>query len=176
MIGRLRRSKLRLVRKQVSRAGLPWTVVSDLDGVLTPGNFFYSENGKVLKEFGSHDADAIKHFSLRGLGFHFVSADHRGFEISRKRVEDMGYTLQLLDADERCSLISSLQSTNRVVFVGDSLTDLPALELADLGAVPRGSFGLDAIPKVLYLERRGGDGALAELLFTLFDKDTFLQR
>ena len=32
----------------------------DVDGVLTSGNFFYSIEGKVLKEFGPHDAYSLK--------------------------------------------------------------------------------------------------------------------
>lgn len=165
----------RLLAKRVSSSGLPWIVVSDFDGVLTPGNFFYSESGKVLKEFGSHDADAIKYFNKRGLDFNFVTADHRGFEISRKRVEDMGFHLQLLTPEERCSLIRKLQATNRVVYVGDSLTDLQGLMMSDIAVVPAGAFGLDGIPGALYLRRGGGHGAIAELLFTLFDKDNFQQ-
>ena len=35
-------------------------VIFDVDGVLTDGTFFYSIDGKIMKRFGSHDAQAIK--------------------------------------------------------------------------------------------------------------------
>ena len=35
-------------------------VIFNVDGVLTDGTFFYSIDGKILKRFGSYDAQAIK--------------------------------------------------------------------------------------------------------------------
>ena len=35
-------------------------LIIDIDGVMTTGQFFYSEKGKVLKVFGPHDADGLK--------------------------------------------------------------------------------------------------------------------
>ena len=35
-------------------------VVSDVDGVLTDGSFYYDETGKCMKKFGRDDADSLK--------------------------------------------------------------------------------------------------------------------
>jgi len=33
--------------------------IFDVDGVLTDGKFYYSENGKIMKIFGDADNDAL---------------------------------------------------------------------------------------------------------------------
>ena len=77
----------------------------DVDGVLTSGNFFYSIEGKVLKEFGAHDAYSLKELS-KFLEISFISADSRGFEITKKRIDDMGFEVKLVSEEERFEYVS----------------------------------------------------------------------
>ena len=35
-------------------------LVMDVDGVITSGKFSYTQEGKISKEFGSHDSDALQ--------------------------------------------------------------------------------------------------------------------
>ena len=63
----------------------------DVDGVLTSGNF-YSIEGKVLKEFGPHDAYSLKKLKDK-INIAFISADKRGYDITEKRISDMGVEL-----------------------------------------------------------------------------------
>ena len=80
-------------------------VIIDVDGVLTDGTFFYSIDGKVLKRFGSHDAQAIKlcksHFNLQ-----LISADKKGFEISKLRAEHLGLPITLVQEEFRSNWIA----------------------------------------------------------------------
>tara|TARA_B100000287_G_C20552248_1_gene748952 strand:- start:23 stop:265 length:243 start_codon:yes stop_codon:yes gene_type:complete len=70
--------------------------ILDVDGVLTTGQFIYSNKGKVYKVFGPHDNDGLSLIN-KLISISFVTADKRGFEISKKRiVEDMGYNLELV--------------------------------------------------------------------------------
>lgn len=147
--------------------GVPWVLVSDVDGVLTDGKFFYASEGKILKQFGSHDADALKDQDFFSELI-FVSADRRGHNITLKRLEDMGQALDLADSNQRVELIDSFQKRGfRVCFVGDSFSDIPALKAADLGVAPAGSFKPATQAADLVLECKGGEGALAELFLRL---------
>lgn len=147
--------------------GVPWVLVSDVDGVLTDGKFYYASEGKILKQFGSHDADALKNQDFFSKLI-FVSADIRGSNITRKRLEDMGQALDLADSRRRVEIIDSFQKSGfRVCFVGDSFSDIPALNAADLGVTPAGSFKPATQAADLVLECRGGEGALAELFLRL---------
>ncbi len=70
-----------------------YTFVLDVDGVLTDGSFLYDERGKAYKVFGPDDADALKVLS-KYVDIVFTSQDKRGFNISKKRVNDMGFELK----------------------------------------------------------------------------------
>ena len=64
-------------------------VISDCDGCLTDGNFIYTEDGKVAKIYGAHDNDGVKILKKLGVDIQFISGDTRGFNITKKRIEDM---------------------------------------------------------------------------------------
>lgn len=157
-------NKLRIVRvlSQLNQ-GARWHLVSDVDGVLTDGKFLYSKEGKLFKCFGSHDADALSGQKVFA-SITFVSSDFRGFEISKKRIEDMGYQLLLRNPVERSELVRKLGVEDNVVFIGDSVSDLPAMELACISAAPNGSYPSVYRRATIKLKRRGGEGALAELI------------
>ena len=65
-------------------------VVSDVDGVLTDGSFYYDETGKCMKKFGRDDADALKMLrkNLPDAEVHFCSSDFHGFAITEKRIKE----------------------------------------------------------------------------------------
>ena len=75
----------------------------DVDGVLTSGSFLYNSEGKVLKEFGPHDSYSLKKLKTK-LNISFISADKRGYEISEKRISDMGFELSLVSEEDRLVL------------------------------------------------------------------------
>ena len=89
----------------------PKYFILDVDGVMTTGQFFYSINGKEYKIFGAHDSDGLKLLQTK-LVIKFISADHRGFPISKKRIEDdMGYDIDLVSEEERLSTFQNMNST-----------------------------------------------------------------
>ena len=86
--------------KRIELGNKELTFVIDVDGVLTTGQFLYSEKGKAFKIFGAHDADGLKLIKDK-VNILFISADKRGFKISKKRIEDMGYPLYHVHESER---------------------------------------------------------------------------
>ena len=101
----------------------PVVVVFDVDGVLTPGNFFYSAEGKVMKEFGADDHDALLLLKPH-LQVQFVSGDRKGFPITQKRIsEDMGFPLELVSTVKRVEWLGSKWPLDQVVYVGDGIFD-----------------------------------------------------
>lgn len=105
-------------------------VISDVDGCLTDGKFIYTSEGKVAKIFGAHDNDGIKLLRKNGIEVRFISADKRGFEITKKRIEDMkcevDYVPENLRAGYLARYCADERYTNGVVFFGDGLGDLAA--------------------------------------------------
>ena len=89
--------------------------------MLSSGQFLYDSNGKQYKIFGPHDNDGLKLIS-KYIKIRFISADTRGFEISKKRVEDMGFEISLISEEEREIFFENL-NVNEVVFMGDGYVD-----------------------------------------------------
>lgn len=142
-------------------------VAFDVDGVMTDGRFDYTANGKQMKSFGPDDADALKILKST-VPVVFVSADRRGFPITERRIaHDMGHEVALVGSGERLDWLAARAPLDRIVYMGDSFTDIPVLE-----EVATGITTADALPGVqaaaqYVTRRRGGDRAVAEACFHL---------
>ena len=102
----------------------PDLFILDLDGVMTDGKFYYTRHGKIAKKFGPDDGDALnilKNF----LDIIFVSADKKGFEVSKKRIQkDMNFKIYLVPGGiERKIWIQKKFKNKRVIYMGDGIFD-----------------------------------------------------
>ena len=135
--------------------------VLDVDGVLTSGSFFYSEKGKVFKVFGPHDAYALKMISKK-IKVHFISADHRGFEISKKRISDMGFEITLVSEEDRLSYIKNNFKLDTLVYMGDGEADALIFDYVNISIAPKNA-RLNALNKATFVTHNiGGKGAVAD--------------
>ena len=101
----------------------PKVFILDVDGVLTTGQFFYTENGKIMKVFGPDDNDALSLLKPY-LEIIFVTGDKKGFSISQKRiVDDMKYPLELVSTIKRVDWISKRYCLKEVIYMGDGIFD-----------------------------------------------------
>ena len=110
-------------------------LVIDVDGVMTTGQFLYSSEGKSHKIFGPHDADGLK-LIKEFINIFFISADKRGFPISKKRIEDMGYELDLVPEHDRYSYIKEKFGFENTIYIGDGIFDAPIIKECMFGIAP----------------------------------------
>lgn len=109
--------------------------ILDVDGVMTTGQFLYSSRGKEYKVFGPHDADGLNMIKDK-VNLVFISADKRGFPISKKRIEDMGFPIELITEKERYSYIKEKFGFKNTVYMGDGIFDAPIIKDCKFGIVP----------------------------------------
>ena len=137
----------------------------DVDGVLTDGTFTYDSTGKSHKTFGADDSDALG-FLGKYIQIEFISADHRGIDISRARVErDMGFTLHLVPSVERLEWLSARHDLNDIIYMGDGFVDAPILSRVSVGISPRNASPLAQRAADFVTEATGAHGAVAEACF-----------
>ena len=110
-------------------------LILDVDGVLTTGQFFYSSDGKSHKVFGPHDADGLKMIK-DDFYIKFLSADKRGFDISKKRIKDMGYEIDLVSEGDRYEYVKTNFGFENTIFIGDGIFDAPVLKDCKFGIAP----------------------------------------
>lgn len=101
----------------------PKVMIIDVDGVMTDGKLYYTKNGKLMKVFGPDDHDALSLLKPY-LDIIFVTGDHRGFPISKKRiVVDMKMRLELVSTIKRIDWIKKRWNPAEVIYIGDGIFD-----------------------------------------------------
>lgn len=109
----------------------------DVDGVMTTGQFIYSDKGKQYKIFGPHDSDGLKLIKKK-IKIDFVTADKRGFYISKKRIsEDMGYNLNLVSEEDRYQYLNKKFGIKNIIYMGDGIYDAKILSECYYGISPQ---------------------------------------
>lgn len=138
-------------------------IIFDIDGVFTDGSFYYTSEGKVLKRFGSHDAQAIK-ISHHYFNIHLISADQKGFAISKLRADHMELPITLVPEKIRNKWILNNYIREETALVVDSFTDIPSIGCVSRSFAPKNSHPalLSRVSDVLSVD--GGSGAVAEVL------------
>jgi 3-deoxy-D-manno-octulosonate 8-phosphate phosphatase (KDO 8-P phosphatase) len=150
----------------------PEIFLLDVDGVMTTGHFLYDANGKAYKLFGPHDADGLKNLSSR-LQIRFITADVRGFEISRKRIEqDMGYQLEIISESDRVAFVESL-GPKKVIYMGDGLYDAKVLKICAFGIAPANARREAKYAADFVTESKSGEGAVLDACIEI-EKKFFL--
>ena len=139
------------------------TLVTDVDGVLTSGKFHYSDNGKLLKEFGPHDGDGLKILRSEGIKVLAITADHRGFKISKKRLDDMGIGLELVPEKDRLKWMTDNTELFNTAFIGDGLFDIPVIKKCALSFAPNNALDVTKKFASITTKASGGEGVLFEV-------------
>ena len=152
--------------------------ILDVDGVMTTGQFLYTEEGKAMKVFGPDDNDGLgllKPF----IEIRFVTGDKKGYPISQKRIEeDMGFNLDLVSTIKRIEWITERYNPNEVIYMGDGIFDHFVMKKVGY-AIATNNSDQTAKNYANYITKRsGGDRAVAEaclhlmeIFFTPFDPD-----
>jgi len=114
----------------------PKYFICDVDGVMTTGHFLYSNKGKIFKIFGPHDHDGLN-LIKESIKIIFMTADLKGFLISKKRIEtDLGYPLLLIKESNRYQVIKNKYGLKNTIYMGDGYFDQKILKDCLYGIAP----------------------------------------
>lgn len=142
----------------------------DVDGVMTTGQFFYSEEGKLLKIFGPDDHDALTLLKPY-LDIRFITGDKKGFKISQKRiVEDMKFKLDLVSTVKRIDWIKNNYDCKDVIYMGDGIFDHYVMKEVGYSIAPSNADYFSKKTANYVTKRRGGDRSVAEACLHILDK------
>jgi YrbI family 3-deoxy-D-manno-octulosonate 8-phosphate phosphatase len=148
----------------------PENLILDVDGVFTTGQFLYTADGKFAKVFGPHDNDGIKMLK-KYINICAISADWRGFDITRKRVaEDMGLTLHLISEDDRFAWLQNNFNLSHSIYMGDGIFDAKIFPLVAYSIAPANAFVAAKKAANFITEAKSGEGAVAEACLHIIEK------
>lgn len=138
----------------------------DVDGTLTDGAMYYSDEGECMKRFSTRDGMGLAR--LRGSGVTIAIATSEESPIAQARARKLGIDLCFTGVKDKRELLSSFAAEKGILpeqigFMGDDLNDLDAMRYCGYAACPA-----DAVPEILEVAAfvcaaKGGEGAVREL-------------
>ena len=148
----------------------PKVFLIDVDGVLTTGQFLYTENGKTMKIFGPDDHDGLSLLKPY-MEIQFLTGDKSGYNISKKRiVDDMKFPLEIVSTIKRTKWISEHYSLDEVIYMGDGIFDHYVFEKISYSIAPANA-DETAKKRANYVTKNsGGNRAVAEACLHILEK------
>ncbi len=152
-------------------------VVSDCDGILTDSKSLYTKDGKFAKTYGAYDKEMMELMLDLGWKFIFVTTDKAGAAITDSRlthlekIDPVKIIHQVLGARERARLVEKMVADGcKVLFVGDSLSDIESLNVATWAATTANA--PDIVKKYCDYasELHGGSGGFADILYAMHEE------
>jgi len=149
-------------------------IVLDVDGTMTDSHITYSEDGDEIKSFNVKDGLAIA--SWRKLGKQVAIITGRSSNIVARRAQELHIEHFYQGVDNKKEVLDDLLEKldlkmENVAAIGDDLNDMKMLKAAKISFVPRdASAYVDKIATVI-LTKKGGDGAVREMIEYLIKKE-----
>lgn len=159
-----------LIQFNLSALELPWTEIKfiflDVDGVLTEGGMFYTEDGAEFKRFDTKDGMAIKTAMNHGYEFGIISSgvnkaiiQPRADMFGIKRVYVGGDSKQVVAERWLADMDLDWDQTG---YIGDDINDLKMFEKVAIAACPADATNPIKAAASFVLESAGGKGCVRE--------------
>ncbi len=147
--------------------------VSDIDGTLTDGGMYYSENGDELKKFDTRDGMGFGMLREVGIKTAIVTSEDR--ELNRRRAEKMKIDYLVQGKREGgkvaavAEIVKELGITMReVAYIGDDINCVELLSAVGYAACPSDACKkAREIPGIDVMTRKGGEGCVREYIDSL---------
>lgn len=140
----------------------------DIDGVLTDGGMYFTQNGDEFKKFNTKDGLAIIRLVQSGKQVAFISSGTND-NIIRNRAEFLGVQRVYVGTWKKREIIEKWCdelkiSLAEVAYIGDDINDMEVIQTVGFSACPA-----DAAYQVrqsvhIILESKGGQGAVREFI------------
>ncbi|CAG5007951.1 2-keto-3-deoxy-D-glycero-D-galacto-9-phosphonononic acid phosphatase [Dyadobacter sp. CECT 9275] len=150
--------------------------LTDVDGVLTDGSMYYTESGDEFKKFNTRDGMAFELLRKNGIKTGIITSENTQIVARRAAKIKADYLYQghrdggkLSAAIEICNTESI--SMHQVAYIGDDLNCIALLKEVGHAACPAdAAYQVKAIPGIIILNRKGGDGCVREFVERILDK------
>jgi N-acylneuraminate cytidylyltransferase len=148
--------------------------LTDVDGVLTDGGMYYSENGDELKKFNTRDGMAFELLRNAGIKTGIITSENTKIAENRAKKIKADFLIQgkkdggkLQAALEICAELGITLS--ETAYTGDDINCKELLENAGYAFCPRdASDTVKSIPGIRIVDCNGGDGVIRKIVDGMF--------
>jgi YrbI family 3-deoxy-D-manno-octulosonate 8-phosphate phosphatase len=145
----------------------------DVDGVMTDGGMYYSEDGNFQKKFHAKDGLALRRAIKTGLEIGFITSS-TNIRIVTERAKTLHIPLVHVGEGKKVEIVEGwLKERNlewkNLAYIGDDLNDMEVMLKAGLSVCPADA--VRSIRKIAHiiLEKKGGEGCVREMVEDVLD-------
>ena len=138
----------------------------DVDGTLTDGGVYYSQEGLALKKFSVYDGMGITLLHQGKIQTMFLSSDTSSIPL--QRAEKLHVTYEILGVSRKKNALDDFIRTNyinidEIAVIGDDINDIEIMQMCGFAACPSSATPL-VIEKVDFIsDFAGGEGAVRQI-------------
>jgi 3-deoxy-D-manno-octulosonate 8-phosphate phosphatase (KDO 8-P phosphatase) len=157
---------MKLLNKAYLRARNIKLIIFDVDGVLTDGGLYFSDEGIELKRFNSLDGLGIKLLKQSGVEPAIISARNTPNVAHRMKNLNIDHFYQGQNDKQIAyqELLNKLSlNPDQVAYVGDDVIDLPVMRLVGLPIAVANAHDLVKDNACIVTDKLGGHGAVREV-------------
>jgi len=150
--------------------------LTDVDGTLTDGGMYYGTDGTEFKKFNTRDGMGLQLLQHTGVKVGIVTSENTPINVNRARKLGLDYLKQsardggkLAATREICEEMGI--TMQEVAYIGDDVNCFDLLSAVGWAACPADACDkVKKIPRILVLQRRGGDACVREWIDMILDK------
>ena len=141
-------------------------VLTDVDGVLTDGGMYYSEEGEIMKKFNTRDGMGVELLSKQQIGSIIITRENSTIVKKRgKKIKVLKTYVGILKKESLLPEICKNYSLNleNIAYIGDDINDFEIMRKVGFSCTPN-----DGIKKIKDISdyvctAKGGHGAFREV-------------
>ena len=144
--------------------------ISDIDGTLTDGGMYYSENGDELKKFNTRDGMGFGLLRKAGIKTAIITSEDR--LLNQRRAEKLCIDYLVQGKREGGKLAAAMSickkldiSLDEVAYIGDDINCYDLLSSVGFAACPADAHNvIISLPGILVMQKKGGEGCVREFI------------
>lgn len=149
----------------VARARRLRLMAFDVDGVLTDGSLFYTDEGVEIKAFNTLDGHGLKMLQQAGITVAIITG--RRARCVELRAQNLGIRHLFQAVENKRETLAALLAelgiaADEAGYMGDDVVDLPIMNACGFSATPGDGHALVQCHAALTTARGGGRGAVRE--------------
>ena len=143
-------------------------LIIDVDGVMTDGGMYISENGDQIKRFNAQDGMAIQHLVKNNFQIGIISSGTTNSMV-QKRAEMLGIKHCYVGREPKLEILEAwcLElniSMEQVAIIGDDVNDIPIMKQVGLAVCPSDAVNSVKSLSHIILAKKGGHGCIREFI------------
>ena len=144
--------------------------ITDVDGTLTDGGMYYSENGDELKKFNTRDGMGLQLLQKQGIKVGIVTSENTQMVERRAAKLKVDYLRQGKRDGGKLAVVKEICdemgiSLQEVAYIGDDVNCKELLSAVGVAACPADAMKeIKNISNIKVMSRKGGEGCVREFV------------